>query len=206
MTKLNIDLEYAITEETFVHYIGRQPVGNELVELKNLIKFSIDRQISWTKIIIEAKQVFKKEKIVAVSGGFDPLHIGHVRLMQEAKKLGSKLYVILNNDNWLNKKKGYAFMSQDERAEIIKALGCVDGVIITNHQPNDEDRSVCRELAELHPDIFANGGDRMADNVPEAMLCKELGIEMVDNVGAGGKIQSSSDLVKRFKDIKGDIK
>ncbi|KKL27629.1 hypothetical protein LCGC14_2383250, partial [marine sediment metagenome] len=77
-----------------------------------------------------------KEKpiVVTVSGGFDPLHIGHVRMFQEARKLGDRLVVILNNDNWLQKKKGRTFMSEQERKEILEALACVDEVVITDHR------------------------------------------------------------------------
>ena len=142
----------------------------------------------------------KRKMMVAVSGGFDPLHVGHVRLFEEAKKLGDKLVVILNNDNWLLNKKGYTFMPEAERAEIIRALSSVDEVILTGHGPNDEDTSVCRELAVLKPDIFANGGDRKEDNIPEYALCRDLGIDLRFNVGWGGKVQSSSELVKVAKD------
>ena len=99
--------------------------------------------------------------VVAVSGGFDPLHIGHVRMFQEATKAGDKLIVIVNNDHWLRKKKGKEFMPEEERAEVIKALGCVDEVILTKHSENPQDLSVCESLREIKPDIFANGGDRM---------------------------------------------
>lgn len=145
-------------------------------------------------------------KRVAVSGGFDPVHIGHVRMFQEAKKLGDHLIVIANNDNWLRAKKRYNFMGEQERKEIIEAFGCVDEVILTEHGENPEDMSVCAELAKIKPDIFANGGDRKEDNVPEYDVCKELGIEMVFNVGHGGKVQSSSELVKRFKERQIEIK
>ncbi|OHA66845.1 MAG: hypothetical protein A3E07_03920 [Candidatus Wildermuthbacteria bacterium RIFCSPHIGHO2_12_FULL_45_9] len=134
--------------------------------------------------------------MVAVSGGFDPVHIGHVRLFQEAKVLGDELVVILNNDHWLHKKKGYMFMKQQERKEIIEALRVVDRVVITQHQENPTDMSVCRELQELHPHIFANGGDRKQDNVPEAAVCESIGCNMIFNVGHGGKVQSSSWLLK----------
>lgn len=140
----------------------------------------------------------KKAKIVTVSGGFDPIHIGHVRLFKEAKKLGDKLTVILNNDNWLTKKKGFVFMSQDERKEIIESLSCVDSVVITKHPANPKDMSVCRELKKIRPDIFANGGDRKEDNVPEVAICIKLNIEMAWNVG-GEKLRSSSELVKNCR-------
>ncbi len=146
----------------------------------------------------------KKKKIVAVSGGFDPLHVGHIRLFRRAKKLGDELVVILNNDNWLKKKKGYIFMPQEERRELIEAIDGVDRVILTSHPENPEDMSVCAELAEVEPHIFANGGDRKPDGdpVPEVELCGELGIELVYNVGNGGKVQSSSWLLNKFLEEK----
>lgn len=126
-----------------------------------------------------------------VSGGFDPLHKGHVRYLKEAKKLGDVLFVILNSDKFLIKKKGYNFMSFAERKEILEELKCVDSVV----KCIDKDQTVCETLKLWKPDIFAKGGDRFYNNVPERHVCKELGIEMIFNVG-GGKIQSSSDLVE----------
>ncbi|MBL8029656.1 MAG: adenylyltransferase/cytidyltransferase family protein [Candidatus Doudnabacteria bacterium] len=141
-------------------------------------------------------------KTVAVSGGFDPIHIGHVEMFQEAKALGEKLIVIVNNDNWLMKKKGFVFMPEKERVEIIKSIRYVDEVILTKHEPGPKDMSVCQALEELRPDIFANGGDRKPDGdpVPEVELCNRLGIELVYNIGKSGKIQSSSELVKKAKE------
>jgi len=139
---------------------------------------------------------------VAVSGGFDPVHIGHVRLFEAAKALGDELIVIINNDNWLMKKKGFVFMAETERKEVIEAFRAVDKVVLTKHPMETEDMSVCDALREVHPDIFANGGDRKADDddLPpkEYTVCDELGIEMLFNIGHGGKVQSSSDLAKRL--------
>jgi cytidyltransferase-like protein len=145
-----------------------------------------------------AKKASKTPRWVAVSGGFDPLHIGHVRMFKKARKFGDKLVVILNNDNWLRDKKGFAFMSERERKEIIESFPSVDRVVLTDHKPGDTDRSVVRTLRKLKPAVFANGGDRKPDGdpVPEVELCKELGIKIVYNVGHGGKVQSSSWMVK----------
>ncbi len=145
------------------------------------------------------KNKTKKEVIVAVSGGFDPVHRGHVRHFKEAKKLGTKLVVILNNDNWLRKKKGYVFMEEDERKEIIEALAVVDRVVISMHSSDSQDMSVCNELRKIKPHIFANGGDRTVGNVPEVPVCEKLGCKMVFNVGKGGKVQSSSWLIAKIK-------
>lgn len=136
-------------------------------------------------------------KVVAVSGGFDPLHVGHVRYFKEAKKLGDKLVVILNSDKFLTEKKGYAFMPFDERKEIIESLECVDEVF----DCIDEDQTVCKSLESLKPDIFAKGGDRTLDNIPEADVCRKNNIEMIFTVG-GGKVQSSSWLVDKKRDLK----
>ncbi len=140
-----------------------------------------------------------KEIIVAVSGGFDPLHKGHVRMFDEAKKLGTKLVVVLNNDNWLQRKKGYVFMEEQERKEVIEALRSVDAVMLTAHPKNPKDMSVCAELTKLKPDIFANGGDRVLDNIPEVAVCREICCQMVFNVGRGGKVQSSSWLIANYE-------
>ncbi len=138
----------------------------------------------------------KKPLVVAVSGGFDPVHIGHIRLFKGAKKLGDKLIVILNDDNWLMAKKGFVFMPQKERKEIIESIRYVDKVIIAKYPKNPKDMSVCKVLLKLKPDIFANGGDRTRKNIPEIDVCKKIGCRMVFGVG-GKKIQSSSFLAKQ---------
>lgn len=138
----------------------------------------------------------KRVRTVAVSGGFDPVHIGHVRMFKRARALGDKLIVILNNDNWLRAKKGYAFMPQKERVELLRALPFVDDVYLTKHGKEPKDMSVCAALRTVKPDIFANGGDRRnVGDIPEAIICKELDIHMMFNIG-GGKVQSSSWMIK----------
>lgn len=132
-------------------------------------------------------------KIVAVSGGFDPIHIGHIEMMRKAKELGDKLIVIVNDDNFLMKKKGYKFMGVCERVAIVKSIKYVDEVIIAV----DEDMTVCKTLEIVKPNIFANGGDRGVGLVPEEDICNRLGIEMV--YGLGDKIQSSSSLVNNIR-------
>jgi len=150
----------------------------------------------------------KKKKMVVVSGGFDPIHIGHIRMFEAAKAMGDELVVILNNDNWLQKKKHHVFMKQEERKEIIEALRCVDRVLLTYHEPEPKDMSVCRELSELKPDIFVQGGDRNTANIPpcEVELQKTLGFKIVENVGRGGKVQSSSWLLKDYFEKAGEKK
>ena len=149
---------------------------------------------------MKKRSASKKPIVVAVSGGFDPLHVGHVRMFEAAKKLGNKLVVILNNDNWLQKKKGFVFMPQKERRELIESIKWVDKVVLTGHKPNPTDMSVCAELKKIRPAIFAQGGDRHTGNIPacEVHLQKILGYKVVNNVGRGGKMQSSSWLLSAF--------
>jgi D-beta-D-heptose 7-phosphate kinase/D-beta-D-heptose 1-phosphate adenosyltransferase len=140
-------------------------------------------------------------KIVVVSGGFDPVHVGHVRMLEEAKALGDRLIVLANSDHWLRKKKGFVFMPEQERKEILESMRWVDEVIITSHGENPHDMSVAADLERLRPDVFANGGDRKPEQTdiptPEYEVAARLGIELVFNIGRGGKVQSSSELVKR---------
>ncbi len=136
-----------------------------------------------------------KIESVVVSGGFDPLHVGHVKMFQEAAKLASKLIVIVNNDDFLMLKKGYVFMPIDERMEIIKNISVVDKVV----KAIDTDLTVCQTLNLLAKEeniiVFANGGDRQREkDISETTVCRDNQIEMKFNIG-GGKIQSSSSLV-----------
>lgn len=135
-------------------------------------------------------------KVVAVSGGFDPIHIGHIRLIQEASKRGGSLIVILSRDNQLERKKGYVFMPYNEREEILRAIKGVDTVVMNI----DEDETVCESLQYYKPDEFCQGGDRVPGNIveEEVEVCKRIGCKVVYGVG-GGKIQSSSQLVDRWK-------
>jgi D-beta-D-heptose 7-phosphate kinase/D-beta-D-heptose 1-phosphate adenosyltransferase len=131
------------------------------------------------------------EKIVCVSGYFNPLHVGHLEYFEKSKKLGDKLVVIVNNDSQSFLKKGYSFMKEQERLKIIRSLKIVDMAVLSI----DEDRTVCKTLKCIMPYIFANGGDQFNDNIPEKTICDELKIQLVD--GLGDKIQSSSILLER---------
>lgn len=132
---------------------------------------------------------------VVVSGGFDPLHIGHIKYFRDAKKLGDKLIVILNTDDFLKKKKGYVFMPFEERKEVVENIRYVEEVV----ECIDKDQTVCKTLEFLKPHIFAKGGDRTLDNIPEREICEKLSIKMVFGVG-GEKIQSSSWLINKRVD------
>tara|TARA_Y100000782_G_scaffold83456_1_gene90379 strand:- start:123 stop:536 length:414 start_codon:yes stop_codon:yes gene_type:complete len=136
------------------------------------------------------------EKIVCVSGYFDPIHIGHLEYFKKSKQIGDKLMVIVNNDEQAILKKGKSFMSVNERIQIIKELRCVDFVI----KSIDLDRTVCKTLETVvpKPDYFCNGGDQNNNTIPEVEICKKRNIELRD--GFGDKIQSSSWLIQKSKD------
>ena len=131
------------------------------------------------------------KKSGCVSGGFDPLHIGHIELFERASKLGS-LTVIINGDYWLMRKKGKVFMPLEDRVRIIQSIRWVDKVYPWVSMEDD----VCNVLGIIMPDIFANGGDRKED-IPEFEKCKRLGIKMV--FGLGEKIRSSSELLNNYE-------
>ena len=148
------------------------------------------------KLFMDVVMLTKK---IAVSGGFDPIHVGHVRMILEASKFG-EVIIIANSDGWLKRKKGYIFMPWEERAEILSSIKGVSCVV----EAKDHDGTVCETLSDLREtvglDYFANGGDRKKNNTPEMSLCKKINVEMLWNIG-GGKIQSSSELVERQKNI-----
>ena len=127
---------------------------------------------------------------VMVSGGFDPIHVGHVQMIIESAREYGEVIVAVNSDDWLLRKKGYVFMPWEERAEIAAAIQGVTRVVPFD----DSDGTACDALYTYVPTYFANGGDRTTENTPEQKVCKELGIQMLWNVG-GKKVQSSSELV-----------
>ena len=137
-----------------------------------------------------------------VSGGFDPIHVGHVRMIKEAAEWGDVI-VIINSDDWLLRKKGYVFMPWKERVEIISNI---TGVLKVTGV-DDTDGTVCMALGYHRPDAFANGGDRKKENTPEMELCDELGIQMLWGIGGKDKPQSSSWLVnKAMEQLNGNKK
>ena len=133
-------------------------------------------------------------KTIMVSGGFDPVHIGHIRMILDASQYGDVI-VVANSDDWLFRKKGFVFMTFEERAEI---LASIKGVIKVTGV-DDHDGTVCKAISTEKPDYFANGGDRKKHNTPEQALCELLGVEMLWGVGGDDKVNSSSALVQRVR-------
>lgn len=153
-----------------------------------------------------------RELLVCVSGGFDPIHSGHINLLRKAKDAAAwhygqkceaggreeedcnfRLIVLLNSDEWLERKKGKVFMGFEERATVLSAIRWVD--LVTNVW--DKDGTVCEGLRQIQPQYFCNGGDRGEENTPELDICKRIGIVNIFNVG-GDKTQSSSDLLREY--------
>jgi len=127
---------------------------------------------------------------VMVSGGFDPVHAGHIRMIRSAAEYGDVI-VIANSDDWLWRKKGFVFMEYARRVEILNAI---KGVILVD-SVDDADDTVCEAISRLRPTYFANGGDRGKSNTPEQDVCEELGVKMLWGIGGEEKLQSSSELV-----------
>ena len=127
-------------------------------------------------------------KTVAISGYFDPIHVGHLEYIELSKRMGDYLVVIVNNNHQCKLKKGKHFMDERDRIKIVESIKGVDEVFLSI----DSDKTVCKSLEKIKPDIFTNGGDRDNQEIPESIVCKKYGIELLD--GMGEKIRSSSDL------------
>jgi cytidyltransferase-like protein len=139
-------------------------------------------------------------KIVLVTGGFDPLHSGHIAYINAAKQLGDVLVVGLNSDAWLARKKGQPFMPYSERASVVFALQNVNGIILFDDSDNSSRDAIVR-LRKEYPDaeiIFANGGDRTQDNIPE-MDIEDDNVQFVFGVGGEDKANSSSWILQEWK-------
>jgi len=138
----------------------------------------------------------KKKPTVMVSGGFDPVHAGHIRMIRDAANFGDVI-VIANSDQWLFRKKGFVFMDFEARAEILNAI---KGVIMVD-SVDDADGTVCKAIYCHKPTYFANGGDRGRSNTPEQSVCEDLGVELLWGIGGDKKLASSSDLVENVRDF-----
>jgi cytidyltransferase-like protein len=141
--------------------------------------------------------------VVVISGGFDPIHSGHIEYFKKAKELGDVLIVGLNSDGWLSRKKGRPFMPFDNRYDVVSNLKMVDKVVSFN----DKDGSAIDAIKvarNLYPDskiIFANGGDRTKENIPE-MSIEDTNVEFVFGVGGENKMNSSSWILEEWKSPK----
>ena len=136
--------------------------------------------------------------IIVVSGGFDPLHSGHINMFKQAQQFGT-VWAIVNTDEWLQRKKGYNVLSYSERSLIVESNKYIDKVI----KGMDDNDNVVRNLQYLYKDkvhfAFANGGDRVPSSTPEMAYCLEHNIPMLFNIG-GTKTESSSKIVRNLLD------
>ena len=140
-------------------------------------------------------------KLAVVSGGFDPLHSGHINLLESAASYGDKLVVLLNSDEWLTRKKGRPFMPFEERKVVLENISCVDQVIGFE----DDDLGSCinalKSIKNMFPNdeiIFANGGDRSKENIPEMI---EEGVQFLFGIGGNFKKNSSSSILDEWTDF-----
>lgn len=139
-------------------------------------------------------------KIVLATGGFDPLHSGHVAYLKAAKELGDILIVGINSDEWLIRKKGRPFMPVTERLCVLDSLDMVDSCLLFDDLDGTATDAI-KKVKELYPDseiIFANGGDRTPDNIPEMNV---PGVTFVFGIGGENKLNSSSDILKRWMSV-----
>jgi cytidyltransferase-like protein len=141
------------------------------------------------------------KKIILVTGGFDPLHSGHISYFQAARQLGGMLLVGINSDAWLVRKKGAAFMPLSERAAIVDNIKCVDGIVYGFDDADGSAKDAILEVRKQFPEdtiIFANGGDRTDKNIPE-MDIQDSNLEFVFGVGGENKMNSSSWILQEWK-------
>ena len=153
----------------------------------------------------------KKYKVILISGGFDPVHKGHIECIQKAKKLAEEVWIGLNNDSWLRRKKDRYFMKEGERKFIMESLRDVDYVYVMNPLIHGDDTAIDfidharKKFVNQNGDLpkgvmaFGNGGDRTETTTPENDVCNSYGIESV--WGLGKKIQSSSWLLEKYLNI-----
>jgi len=140
--------------------------------------------------------VTEERPTVMVSGGFDPVHAGHIRMIREASQHGDVI-IVANSDDWLYRKKGFIFMEYERRVEILNAI---KGVILVD-SVDDTDGTVCEAIRRLKPTYFANGGDRGKTNTPEQTVCDEIGVQLLWGIGGEEKVDSSSDLAQKVRDF-----
>ena len=148
----------------------------------------------------ELKKMTKKYDFALLSGGFDPVHIGHLAMIKEASDMANEVIILLNSDDWLKRKKGKPFMVESQRALILEEFKSVTKVIIQN---NDSDESSNNAIIDFHKDnpkktiCYCNGGDRSQENkIRESEVCKNLGIDLKFGIGGIHKLESSSNLTK----------
>ena len=146
------------------------------------------------KKMFDSDNIQEDTATVMVSGGFDPVHAGHIRMIRHAAQYGNVI-IIANSDDWLWRKKGFVFMEYERRIEILNAI---KGIILVD-SVDDADGTVCEAIRRLRPTYFANGGDRGKANTPEQAVCEELGVQLLWGIGGEEKLDSSSALAQKVR-------
>tara|TARA_Y100001970_G_scaffold280299_1_gene389059 strand:- start:1770 stop:2201 length:432 start_codon:yes stop_codon:yes gene_type:complete len=141
------------------------------------------------------------DNIVLVSGGFDPIHSGHIKLIKEASKYGD-VVVLLNSDRWLREKKGKEFLSYNERKIIMGSLKNVIDVISFDDSDKTCINGIQKAILKYPNKIikFANGGDRNNKSTPETIFCEKNNVEAIWGIGGNNKSNSSSWILKKWKE------
>lgn len=134
-----------------------------------------------------------QNQIIALSGAFDVLHPGHIRMIKGAEYFG-KVVIFLNSDEWVIRNKGFLLMPWSDRREMLLSVTGVHSV----ERVNDEDDTVCEALMRLKPNIFGNGGNRTHYNTPERRLCNEMGIACVWGIGGGERDKYSNEILEKM--------
>tara|TARA_B100000941_G_scaffold256177_1_gene205334 strand:+ start:74 stop:859 length:786 start_codon:yes stop_codon:yes gene_type:complete len=142
----------------------------------------------------------KKYDYALLSGGFDPVHIGHLAMIKDAAQIADKVVILLNSDEWLTRKKGKPFMNEKQRAQILEEFESISQVIIQKNDHDDSSNQAIRDFYGTKSEksiCYCNGGDRSKENkIREAKTCKDLNIDLIFGVGGIHKIESSSNLIK----------
>tara|TARA_B100000073_G_scaffold190572_1_gene157737 strand:+ start:389 stop:1171 length:783 start_codon:yes stop_codon:yes gene_type:complete len=142
----------------------------------------------------------KRYDYALISGGFDPVHIGHLAMIKDAKRISKNVVVLLNSDKWLIRKKGKPFMVEAQRAQILEEFGSVTEVIIQKNDDDDSSNNAIIDFHKTHPDkliCYCNGGDRSHENkIRESQICRDLNIDLKFGIGGIHKLESSSNLTK----------
>tara|TARA_B100000965_G_scaffold403643_1_gene432322 strand:+ start:1653 stop:2432 length:780 start_codon:yes stop_codon:yes gene_type:complete len=144
----------------------------------------------------------KNYKCALLSGGFDPVHVGHLAMIKEANEIAEEVVILLNSDKWLKRKKGKPFMVESQRAQILEEFESVSRVIIQTDDDDDSSNNAIESFVKNNPKktiCYCNGGDRSNEKkIREATVCKKYNVDLIFGIGGVHKLESSSNLTKNY--------